>query len=417
MNEERTKSFDFSIEEVLLSFKSVKENKGGSGVDRESIEAFEKDLNGNVYKIWNRLSSGSYMPPLVKQVMIPKKQGGERPLGIPTVGDRVAQGVLKTRLERELEPKFHKRSYGYRPGRSAHDAIQGCKENCTQYSWVIDVDIKGFFDNISHEWMLKMVKHHTEERSMLLYVERWLKCKVQLKDGTVEQRTKGTPQGGVISPLLSNLYLHHAFDMWMEKYHNSSPFERYADDIVIHCRSEEEATNLLNAIKERLIKFDLELHPEKTKIVYCKDDRRKGKHEHESFTFLSYSFQPRVLRNKTTKKLFMIFVPAISEAAKTHVRKRIREVFNPRWTETDIVSTSAILNPRIRGWCNYYCKFYSQEMKSIYFYIDERLREWLRNKYRIGIWKSVLMLQNLMHLSKGKLFYHWKYYKLNLNTE
>ena len=417
MNEGRTKSFDFSIEEVLLSFKSVKENKGGSGVDKESIEAFEKDLKGNVYKIWNRLSSGSYMPPLVKQVMIPKKQGGERPLGIPTVGDRVAQGVLKTRLERELEPKFHKGSYGYRPGRSAHDAIQGCKENCIKYSWVIDVDIKGFFDNISHEWLLKMVKHHTEERSMLLYVERWLKSKVQLKDGTVEERTQGTPQGGVISPLLSNLYLHHAFDMWMEKYQSSSPFERYADDIVIHCRSEDEANNLLIAIKERLIKFDLELHPEKTKIVYCKDDRRKGKHEHESFTFLSYSFQPRVLRNKTTKKLFMLFVPAISESAKSHVRKRIREVFNPRWTETDIVSTAAILNPRIRGWCNYYCKSYPQAMKSIYFYIDERLREWLRNKYRIGIWKSVHMLQNLMQISKGKLFYHWKYYKLDLNTE
>jgi len=417
MSEERTKSFDFRKEEVVSSYEKVRENKGGSGIDKESISEFEKDLERNVYKIWNRLSSGSYMPPSVKQVMIPKKQGGKRPLGIPTVGDRVAQGVLKARLESELETLFHRDSYGYRPGRSAHDAIQKCKDNCLQYSWVIDLDIKGFFDNISHEWMMKMVRHHTEEKSMLLYIERWLKSDVQLQDGTVIKRTKGTPQGGVISPLLSNLYLHHGFDMWMEKHHKDTPFERYADDIVIHCRSLEKAEELLVNIKERLKKFDLELHEEKTKIVYCKDDRRKGKHEHESFTFLSYSFQPRVLRNKTTKKLFMIFVPAISESAKTHVRKRVREVFNPRWTDTDIESTAAILNPRIRGWCNYYCKSYPQEMKSIYFYIDERLREWLRNKYRIGIWKSVKMLQNLMQLSKGKLFFHWRYYKLNLNTE
>jgi RNA-directed DNA polymerase len=417
MSEERTKSFDFSKEEVVSSYEKVRENKGGSGIDKESISEFEKDLERNVYKIWNRLSSGSYMPPSVKQVMIPKKQGGKRPLGIPTVGDRVAQGVLKARLESELEALFHRDSYGYRPGRSAHDAIQKCKDNCLQYSWVIDLDIKGFFDNISHEWMMKMVRHHTEEKSMLLYVERWLKCDVQLQDGTFIKRTKGTPQGGVISPLLSNLYLHHGFDMWMEKHHKDTPFERYADDIVIHCRSLEQAEELLAKIKERLKKFDLELHEEKTKIVYCKDDRRKGSHEHESFTFLSYSFQPRVLRNKTTKKLFMIFVPAISESAKTHVRKRVREVFNPRWTETDIEGTAAILNPRIRGWCNYYSKSYPQEMKSIYFYIDERLREWLRNKFRIGIWKSVNMLQNLMQLSKGKLFYHWRYYKLNLNTE
>lgn len=415
MNEERTKSFDFSIEEVMASFARVKENKGGSGVDKESVVEFEKDLKGNVYKIWNRLSSGSYMPPSVKQVQIPKKQGGLRPLGIPTVGDRVAQGVLKARLESKLEPLFHKSSYGYRPGKSAHDAIQSCKDNCMQYSWVIDLDIKGFFDNISHEWMLRMVNHHTEEKSMLLYVERWLKSNVQLNDGTVEERMKGTPQGGVISPLLSNLYLHHAFDMWMEKYHNSNPFERYADDIIIHCRNIEEANSLLSEIKERLMKFDLELQPIKTKIVYCKDDRRKGKYKHESFTFLSFSFQPRCLRNKTTKKLFMIFIPAISETAKTYVRKKIREVFNPRWTTEDSLAISKILNPKIRGWCNYYRKSYSYEMNSIYYYIDERMREWIRNKFRVRKKKSIEMLQNLMQITKGTLFYHWKFYNLKFN--
>ncbi len=410
MNEERTKSFDFSMEEVVASFEIVRENKGGSGIDKESISEFEKDLQGNVYKIWNRLSSGSYMPPSVKQVMIPKKQGGLRPLGIPTVGDRVAQGVLKARLESKLEPLFHKSSYGYRPGRSAHDALERCKDNCIKYPWVIDLDIKGFFDNISHEWMLKMVKHHTEEKSMLLYVERWLKSKVQLQDGTVEERTKGTPQGGVISPLLANLYLHHAFDMWMEEYQKGTPFERYADDIVIHCRSLEEATELLSQIRERLKKFDLELHTEKTKIVYCRDDRRKGKHDHESFTFLSFSFQPRSLKNKITNRLFMKFIPAISEAAKTYIRKRIREVFNPKWTVLNSKDIAKMLNPKIRGWCNYYrisCPF---EMNGIYYYIDERLREWIRNKFRVRIKKSVQMLKQLIQVSNGKLFYHWKYY-------
>lgn len=410
MSEERTKSFDFSKEEVVWSYEKVRENKGGSGIDKESISEFEKDLERNVYKIWNRLSSGSYMPPSVKQVMIPKKQGGKRPLGIPTVGDRVAQGVLKARLERELEPLFHRDSYGYRPGRSAHDALQKCKDNCLQYSWVIDLDIKGFFDNISHEWMMKMVRHHTEEKSMLLYVERWLKCDVQLQDGTFIKRIKGTPQGGVISPLLSNLYLHHGFDMWMEKHHNDTPFERYADDIVIHCRSLEQAEKLLAMIKERLKKFDLELHEEKTKIVYCKDDRRKGSHDHESFTFLSYSFQPRSLKHKTRNKIYMRFIPAISEAAKTYVRKRIREVFNPNWTALNSGEIAKMLNPKIRGWCNYYRKSCPYELNGIYYYIDERLREWIRNKFRVGIMKSVLMLKQLKNVSKGNLFFHWKYY-------
>lgn len=417
MKEERTKSFDFSVEEVVSSYEKVRRNKGGIGIDKESITEFEKDLEGNVYKIWNRLSSGSYMPPSVKEVMIPKKQGGKRPLGIPTVGDRVAQGVLKARLESKLETKFHRSSYGYRPGRSAQEAVQRCKENCLQYSWVIDLDIKGFFDNISHEWMMRMVKHHTEEKSMLLYVERWLKSKVQLEDGTVVERTKGTPQGGVISPLLSNLYLHHGFDMWMEKYHKSTPFERYADDIVIHCNSLEQAEEVLLEIKERLKKFDLELHEDKTKIVYCKDDRRKGSYQNESFTFLGYSFQPRCLRNKTTNKIFMGFIPAISEASKTFVRKRIREVFNPRWTVLNVNDIAKILNPKIRGWYNYFSKSCPYELQGIYFYIDERLREWLRNKFRVRIKKSVLLMNQLIQESKGNLFYHWKYFHKSLITE
>lgn len=243
---------------------------------------FNKNLSANLYKIWNRMSSGSYFPPAVRTVLIPKKQGGKRPLGIPTVGDRIAQGVVKDFLEPILEPLFHVSSFGYRPGRSAHDALAQCQHNCIHHSWVVDLDIKGFFDNLNHEWMMKMLKHHTQEKGVLLYTERWLKAGIEQADGSIVAREKGTPQGGVISPLLANLYLHHAFDMWMNKYFPSNPFERYADDIIVHCNSKEEAEKLLSSIRERLSGFDLELHPEKTKLVYCKNYLRKEQHEHNS---------------------------------------------------------------------------------------------------------------------------------------
>ncbi len=409
MKEERTKSFDISKQELELSFVQVQSNRGTYGVDKESIAMFAEHLEGNLYKIWNRMSSGSYMPPTVRQVLIDKKQGGTRPLGIPTVGDRVAQGVIKHRFEQILEPKFHPSSYGYRPGKSAHDAIASCQHNCRYNDWVIDLDIKGFFDNLSHDWMLQMVKHHTQEKSTILYVQRWLTASVELQDGSIEQRTKGTPQGGVISPLLANLYLHEVFDLWMANYYSSNPFERYADDIVIHCQSKAEAVSLLELVKARLLKFGLEVHPEKTKIVYCKDDIRKGNHENESFSFLSYSFQPRVLKTKATKQFFTKFLPAISQSAKAFVRSKISAVFNPRWTDATIEQIAQVLNPKIRGWCNYYTKFMPREMFCIYEYLDARLRRWITNKYRVGIHKSVAMLEQIKRETNNGLFYHWRY--------
>lgn len=268
MSEEKTKSFAVSKEMVYNSYLKVCSKDGAAGIDKEMIDMFNKDLSKNLYKVWNRMSSGSYFPPAVRTVLIPKKQGGKRPLGIPTVGDRIAQGVVKDYLEPILEPLFSVNSFGYRPGRSAHDALGQCEHNCRQHAWVIDLDIKGFFDNISHEWMMKMVNHHTQEKWVLLYTERWLKAGIEQADGSIAAREKGTPQGGVISPLLANLYLHHVFDMWMSRHYASNRFERYADDIIVHCNSKEEAGHLLSSIRQRLQGFELELHPDKTKLVY-----------------------------------------------------------------------------------------------------------------------------------------------------
>ena len=265
------KSLPVSEQMVRDSYLKVTDKGGCAGIDRESIEDFEANLEKDLYKIWNRMASGSYFPPAVRTVFIPKKQGGLRPLGIPTVSDRIAQGVVKDYLEPILEPIFHPDSYGYRPNRSCHDALEQCQARCIKYGWVLDVDIKGFFDNINHGKLLQILRHHTKEKFVLLYVERWLKAGVEQEDGSIIGRTKGTPQGGVISPLLANLYLHHAFDKWMAQDHSQCPFERYADDIVIHCSSREEAELMLELLRERMDKAELTLHPEKTKIVYCKN--------------------------------------------------------------------------------------------------------------------------------------------------
>src|SRR4051812_4146573 len=409
MNEEKAKSLAVSKEMVYNSYLKVCSKDGAAGIDRETIEMFNKDLSSNLYKVWNRMSSGSYFPPPVRTVLIPKKQGGKRPLGIPTVGDRIAQGVVKDYLEPMLNPLFHNSSFGYRPGKSAHDALVQCNSNCMQYAWVVDLDIKGFFDNISHEWMQKMLRHHTQERWVLLYKERWLKAGVEQEDGSIAARTKGTPQGGVISPLLANVYLHHAFDMWMRKYFPTNPFERYADDIIVHCSIKEEAEQLLQAIRERLQVFELEVHPEKTKLVYCKNYQRKEKHEHENFTFLSYSFQPRSKPStygKHTK--FMVFNAAISCRAKAFIRQRIREVFNPRCINTPLEAVAAKLNPKIRGWLNYYCRFNPRIAQRVFLYLNELIRRWMAEKYRIKRVKAVISKYMEYVQANKEQFIHWK---------
>ena len=407
MTKEMTKSFAISKRMVYNSYLKVTAKNGAAGIDHESIDMFNDKMADNLYKLWNRMASGSYLPPPVRTVLIDKKQGGKRPLGIPTVGDRIAQGVVKDYLEPALENVFHKSSFGYRPGKSAHQALVQCKENCNQYAWVLDVDIKGFFDNISHDIMLQLLQQHTQDKWVMLYAERWLKAGVQQEDGSIAARTKGTPQGGVISPLVANIYLHHGFDKWMDEVNPQNPFERYADDIVIHCRSKEEAEHLLTQLTNRMAAYELTLHPEKTKIVYCKDYRRKEKHSNESFTFLSYSFAPAMMKTKAGKML-LLFCASISHPAKAHIRKRIKEVLYYRRSVQKLERTAEKLNPKIRGWVNYYTLYSRDKALRVFCYLNELIRKWISNTYKIRSMPKVYDKYKQIIKSQPALFYHWK---------
>jgi len=408
LEKKTTKSLPVTRRMVYESYRKVYRNGGGAGIDKESIEQFNANWQDNLYKIWNRMTSGSYFPPPVRTVFIPKKQGGLRPLGIPTVGDRVAQGVVKDYLEPILEKIFHVNSFGYRPGRSAHDAIMQCQANCKKYGWVVDVDIKGFFDNINHEKLMQLVRHHTKEKFVLLYVERWLKAGVEQADGSIVERTKGTPQGGVVSPLLANLYLHHALDKWMDREYPQCPFERYADDIVIHCSSREEAEQLLGKLSVQMGKAELTLHPEKTKIVYCKNHKRSGNYENESFIFLGYSFQPRTKPNKIgSKKTYLEFCGGICEGAKSNIRGVIKKILCPRRIDKSLETFARELNLKIRGWVEYYAKLNEHETLKVFFYLNELIIEWLKNKYKILSFKEVYAKYVQIKKEQPNLFYHW----------
>ena len=410
MEEEKIKSFPVSKRMVYDSYLKVMSKNGCAGIDGQSIEMFEANMSKNLYKIYNRMASGSYFPPPVRTEFIPKKQGGFRPLGIPTVGDRIAQGVVKDYLEPAMDKMFHNSSFGYRPGRSAHDALAQCHANCLHYAWVIDVDIKGFFDNISHEKLTELLKQHTQEKWVLLYVERWLKAGIEQEDGSIVERTKGTPQGGVISPLLANLYLHHAFDKWMEQSNANNPFERYADDIVIHCHSKEEAEKLLAALEDQMSKYSLTLHPEKTKVVYCKNYRRNEDHDQNSFTFLSYTFRPRTAMDKfEPNKLIVLFNGAISNAAKTSIRQAIRKVLNPQWINGTLEAFANVLNPKIRGWINYYGKFFKWRMIRVFDYLDSLMQRWIAHKYRLTSKAKALERFRRIKEEEPVMFYHWKF--------
>jgi len=409
MMKEMTKSLPVSKRMVYNSYLKVTAKDGSAGIDKQSIEAFNENMSANLYKIWNRMTSGSYFPPPVRTVFIPKKQGGKRPLGIPTVSDRIAQGVVKDYLEPSLEVVFHSSSFGYRPGRSAHDAIKQCQDNCIKYGWVIDVDIKGFFDNINHDLMLELLQQHTQEKWVLMYAERWLKAGVEQEDGSIEARTKGTPQGGVISPLFANIYLHHALDKWMEEMQPQNPFERYADDIVIHCRSKEEAQRLLEELKARMEQYKLELHPDKTKIVYCQNYMRNEKHENNSFTFLSYSFQPGTIKDKFgRKKPLVVFNAAISQKAKTSIREKLRGVLRTQWSNQTLEWFADQLNPKIRGWINYYAKFNRHVAYNVFYYLNELIRRWIKNTYKIRGKEWLYDKYRQVQASNPELFYHWQ---------
>ena len=394
---------------VFEAYQKVKANDGAAGIDGESIKEFEKNLKRNLYKLWNRMSSGCYFPPPVRGVQIPKKTGGSRILGVPTVADRIAQTVVRMYLEPELEPIFHQDSYGYRPKRSALDAIEVCRRRCWKYDWVIDLDIKAFFDSIDHDLMLKAVSRHTNERWICLYIERWLKAPIECEDGTTIARDRGTAQGSAISPLLANLFLHYAFDSWMARNFPNCPFERYADDGVIHCASEQQAREVLSALSQRLMVVGLELHPQKTEIVYCKDANRKGSYEHEQFDFLGYRFRPRLARNRYGQ-FFVSFVPAISNAAIKAIGQKIRGWRLNLHSDKSLTDLAGFINPILRGWINYYGRFYPSRLFRTLKHIDEYIIRWARRKYKrlsTSIRRALKWLRGVKRHSPT-LFAHWQ---------
>jgi len=404
----QAKSFEISKYVFVKAYEHVKANKGSEGIDDITIKEFEKNLKDNLYKIWNRMSSGTYFPPPVRLVEIPKADGKKRKLGIPTVGDRIAQMVVKMYLEPEMDMKFHTSSYGYRPNKSAKEAIGVARKNCWEYDWVIDLDIKGFFDNMDHDLVIKALKMHTESKWILMYVERWLKAPAMLADGTIVQRTQGTPQGGVISPLLANLFMHYAFDEWMRINYPTNPFERYADDIVIHCRTQEEAVELLIKIISRLKECKLEVHPEKTKIIYCKDDDRNGNYPNIKFDFLGYTFKMRDAKNKNGK-LFMGFLPAVGEKAMKKIREKLVEMRIHSATDRSLTEIAKECNPIIRGWINYYGKFYKSALDRVLECVDDRLVKWAVKKYK-RFCGSIVQAKKWVSRIKTrdpKLFAHW----------
>ncbi len=402
---------------VLEAYKKVRANKGSSGVDDVSMEQFDAKRSSHLYKLWNRMTSGSYFPPALKEVEIPKKDGSVRKLGIPSIGDRVGQMVIKMYIEPRLEKIFSSNSYGYRPHKNAHQALSSVRENCWKTDCVIDLDIKGFFDNIDHSKLMLAVEKHVPEKWVRLYIQRWLEMPVLRKSGElIEKQGKGTPQGGVISPLLSNLFLHYALDKWLEKTDGTVKFTRYADDVIVHCKSKVHAEQTLIAIWNRMNSVGLELHPEKTKIVYCRDYRRKGKHPVVRFDFLGYSFQPKTTKSKKGKGLFLGFDCAISISSRKRIADKLEELKVERLSFKSIVGVAQYLNPMIRGWVNYYGRFRGYELTRVFRLLQNRLVRWARKRYKrykTNLRKAFKWL-NRVREQYPYLFYHWRYSFINL---
>ena len=403
------KPFDIAKQEVWDAYEQVKANRGGPGVDGVDLEVFDKDLKNNLYKIWNRMSSGTYFPPPVKAVEIAKTHGGgTRVLGVPTVADRVAQTVVARRLEAKVEPVFHPDSYGYRPVRSALDAVGVCRQRCQKYNWVIDLDIQKFFDSVDHALMLKAVEKHADVPWIVLYVKRWLVAPLQLAGGTLQERDRGTPQGSAVSPVLANLFMHYAFDMWMARECPAVLFERYADDAVVHCVSRGQAERLVQAIATRMEEVGLRLHPDKTKIVYCKDSNRRATYESTAFTFLGYTFRPRGARNERDQVTFTAFAPAISKDALKKISGTVRRWRLGRRTNLTLADIARRINPVVRGWMRYYGRFNRSVLYPLFQRINAYLVRFLRNKFkRVRSFKKAKAGWQRIIDQSPKAFAHW----------
>jgi RNA-directed DNA polymerase len=376
------KPFDIPKAQVWEAYRKVAANKGAPGVDGLTLGEFEADLKNNLYKIWNRMSSGSYFPPPVRAVEIPKPHGGGvRTLGVPTIADRVAQTVVAMHLEERAEPRFHPDSYGYRPGKATWEAVGACRQRCWKKDWVIDLDVQKFFDTVPWDLVVKAVEAVCTTPWVLLYVKRWLAAPLQRPDGTLVERDRGTPQGSAVSPILANLFMHFAFDSWMVRNHPGVSFERFADDVVVHCDTQRQAERVLADIATRMEEVGLKLHPDKTRIVYCKDADRRGEAEHISFTFLGFTFRAREARRKDGS-IFSSFLPAMSTEALKAKGVDLRAMRIARRTDLTLSDLARWLNPIVAGWMNYYGRFYRSAVNPLLQRVNTYLRRWAGKKYR-----------------------------------
>ena len=378
------KTIPITFDMVVKAYAKVKRGGKAVGIDNESWEIFEqKGIEKSLYVIWNRMASGSYFPQPVREVEILKKDGRKRKLGIPTIRDRIAQQVIKMYMEERIDKRFHKSSYGYRPMKSSKQALQEVRQNCFKLDWVVDLDISNFFDEIDHNLMMKAVKAILPEKWVSMYIERWLEMKVVKSDGSIEERNgRGTPQGGVISPILANLFLHYGLDKWLEINFPQTHFVRYADDVIVHCQTKEEAEGMLEAIQARLYEIGLRTNERKTKIVYCKDYRRKLKQKQVQFDFLGFSYQPTPSKNKITKGMFTTFTPEISKENKKRIRDSIKETVNWRNTTQAIDTIALKLNSKLRGWINYFSMFGKRELRKTLLYLEWKLVYWIQRKHK-----------------------------------